>query len=168
MSEERQPVIEQEPASNVDQASNTKEEAVEILSWKQYFEANNMTTLLGKKWGVWTPILFIYYSLNFCCCVAACNFYSDVDRNTPCQLGDGVVVEGEAAAKVLDMAIYLLAIYHIAEWIRTTILLTVIVVGSNLLKVWYASAIFSVYGLCCFIYLHVVYASDWGMACGEV
>merc|ERR1711935_7257 len=61
----------------------------------------------------------------------------------------------------MDTAILLAAIFHILEWVRTTILLTVVLVGVNLMWFWYFSGILSAtFGLGSFIYLIAVYAGD--------
>ena len=65
------------------------------------------------------------------------------------------------------MALYLLGIFHVIEWIRTTILLAIICIGANLLPVWYLSALSAFYGIAVFIYAHVVYASDDSIACAD-
>lgn len=51
------------------------------------------------------------------------------------------------------------------EWIRSTLLLTVVIIGANLLKYWYISAVTALYGIAVFLYAHIVYASDKGSAC---
>ena len=65
------------------------------------------------------------------------------------------------------MAIYVLGIFHVIEWIRTTILLAIICIGANLLPLWYASAISAPFAIGVFIYAHVVYASDDSKACAD-
>ena len=62
----------------------------------------------------------------------------------------------------MDLVIYLLAIYHIIEWLRTTILMTTICIGVNFMWVWYITLVNSLYGLGVFIYCHIVYASARG------
>ena len=110
-------------------------------------------------------IVGFYYLIQFMCCVSACNFYSDHSRYNTCTRPDKTQIKGENASKVYDMAIYLTGVYHVIEWIRTTILLTVICVGANLMQIWYASALSALFGIAVFIYLHVVYASDDSKAC---
>ena len=65
------------------------------------------------------------------------------------------------------MAIKLVGIFHIIEWIRATILLTVVCLGVNLMKVWYISAVSTIYGLVAFIYRHAAYWSEEATACAE-
>ena len=99
------------------------------------------------------------------CAVCACNFYSDISRFNNCTRNDGSLIAGNDASAVYDMAIYLLGIFHVMEWLRTTILLTVVCVGANLMTIWYVSAISSLYGIAVFIYAHVIYASMDSKAC---
>ena len=135
--------------------------------WPQYFAPAVLTKLLGKKWTMFAVIVGFYYLICFMCCVSACNFYSDHSRYNNCTRENGELITGEDASKVYDMAIYLLGIFHVIEWIRTTILLAVICVGANLLPVWYISAISALFGIAVFIYAHVIYASDDSKACSE-
>ena len=97
--------------------------------------------------------------------VSACNFFSDFSRFNICERADGTVISGNDASAVYDMAIYLTGIFHVMEWIRTTILLTVVCVGANLMPIWYVSAISAFYGIAVFIYAHVIYASVDSKAC---
>ena len=100
-------------------------------------------------------------------CVAACNFYSDNARWATCTLDGDILIADEEASAVYDTAIYLAGIYHIIEWIRATMLLTVIVVGTNLMWVWYGTIFNALFGVGVFIYLHTAYAGEKGQACKE-
>ena len=97
--------------------------------------------------------------------VCACNFFSDFSRFNNCVRADGSIISGNDASAVYDMAIYLTGIFHVMEWIRTTILLTVVCVGANLMPIWYVSAISALYGIAVFIYAHVIYASADSKVC---
>lgn len=157
-------------AANVDAAPAEKEaqEMVPEMDWKEYFRPANVTKLLHKKFGLFSAVVGVYYLTQFVACVSAVNMYSDATRNAQCIDANDVNdlgVTGDEASAVMDPAITLLAIYHIIEWIRCTILLTVVCLGVNLMHVWYATALNSVYGLIIFIYCHVVYASPRGMSC---
>lgn len=59
--------------------------------------------------------------------------YSDSSRKLTCTSPNVISVSGESASAVFDTAIKLAGIFHIIEWIRTTILLTVIFIGVNLM-----------------------------------
>ena len=80
-------------------------------------------------------------------------------------LPSGILVSGDSASSVFDTAIKLAGIFHVIEWIRTTLMLTVICIGVNLMTVWYASAISALYGMAVFFYMMSVMASDLGQAC---
>jgi hypothetical protein len=78
---------------------------------------------------------------------------------------DGTKMTGEDASAVLDMAIYLGGVFHVAEWIRSTILLVIVLVGVNLMQIWYVTAINALYGIAIFIYIMVVVGSEDGKSC---
>lgn len=83
-------------------------------------------------------------------------------------MSDGTLLEGEEASAVYDLAILLAGWYHVIEWIRTTLLLTVICIGVNLISVWYLTSIITLYGIGVFAYIHYVYfALAEGKACAE-
>ena len=83
-------------------------------------------------------------------------------------IGTNFLTAGDEASKVYDMALYVLGIFYVIEWIRTTILLAIICIGANLLPLWYASAISAPFAIGVIIYAHVVYASDDSKACAVV
>ena len=89
--------------------------------------------------------------------VSACNFYSDVTRLGKCDLGNGIEKVGEDASSIMDTGIKVCGVFHIIEWIRTTMLLCIILIGSPLLNIWYFTAIPSaLYGIVAFIIMHTV------------
>ena len=79
----------------------------------------------------------------------------------------GIVLEGDQASEVFDMAIKLTGVFHIIEWVRATILLTVILINVNLMKIWYVTILNMIYGFVSFLFLHAVYFSEESMACAE-
>lgn len=122
---------------------------------------------MNKQFGLFAIIVGFYYIVQFICAVCACNFYSDISRFNNCVYTDGTLITGNDASAVYDMAIYLLGIFHVIEWIRSTVLLTVVCVGTNLMQIWYLTAISMFYGIAVFVYAHVIYASDDSQACAE-
>merc|ERR1719453_1718113 len=112
--------------------------------------------MMGKNWLLWTGVIMVYYIINFVMAVGACNFYSDVTHDSPCMSENKIVKSGDDASMVMDPAIKLCGIFHIIEWIRTTVLLTVVLIGSPLMIVWYVSGVSFLYGIVAFIYMHTV------------
>ena len=68
---------------------------------------------------------------------------------------------------VLDTAILLMAIYHLIEWIKTTLILTVACVGINLMYLYYPLVLNQVYGVIAVIYTMITVFSDDGEACSK-
>ena len=63
------------------------------------------------------------------------------------------------------MPLLLVAIYHMIEWIRTTVLLTVILIGVNWTIFWYLTSFNSIYGLIAYAFTHMSYFDQKGEAC---
>ena len=125
-----------------------------------------MTNFMHKKYAMFGGVVGFYYCIQFVACVAACNFFSDISRYNSCTMGD-VVITGDEASDVFDTAIRLAGVFHVIEWVRATILLTVVCIGVNLMQVWYVTAVTALYGIAVFIYVMVVVGSDKGQACSE-
>ena len=54
------------------------------------------------------------------------------------------------------------------EWIRTTVLLTIVLIGVPLMKVWYVTGVVTfLFGIAAFLYLHYVFASGDSLKCKD-
>ena len=69
--------------------------------------------------------------------------------------------------KVYDGVLLLLAIYHIIEWLKTTIVLTVVFVGINLMYVYLFLILNTLFGIFVMILTISVRFSEDGEACVE-
>lgn len=136
-------------------------------SWKVYLKPYWLSLLLNNTKIIYGFTITFYYLLQFVGCVATVNLYSDVDRLTPCAT-TGTLANPEEASKVFDTPLLILAIWHIIEWIRTTVLLTVVCIGVNWTIFWYVTMPNSIFGLVAYAIVHMVYFSDDGKACKEV
>lgn len=122
--------------------------------------------MLNRTKIVYGFTITIWYLAQFIGAVAVINLYGDIDRKNPCSL-TGTLSDGDEASKVFDMPFLLLAIFHMIEWIRYTVLLTVVCVGTNISLVYYIGAPNTLFGLIAYGITHIVYFSDDGKACGE-
>ena len=122
---------------------------------------------MNKKFFLFGSIIGFYYIVQFMMCVSCCNLYSDISRLNTCIRKDGTRITGAAASAVYDRTLYLVGIFHIIEWIRSTILLSVICIGANLMNFWYLSCLNMFYGLACLIIVHITYSSTDGKACAS-
>lgn len=142
--------------------SHEGDDAVEVQPWKHYFSPKIITQIMHSKYFLFGLLGFLIYVCEFIMCVAACNFYSDVTRKSPCDLGDGVIKVDEDASSIMDYAIKLAGIYHIIAWIRSTIYLASVLLGENLIQVWYITGVVGLYGLGVFLYLLTVFFGPAG------
>ena len=92
------------------------------------------------------------------------NFYCDIDRFTGCTAGQDPV----EAAGVFDTALLFFAIFHLIEWIKTSLLLSVACVGLPLMWVYFITSLNTIWGFVATIYTLIVLLSDEGEACSAV
>ena len=77
------------------------------------------------------------------------------------------LTDPERSSEVFDAPLLLLAIFHIVEWIRTTVLLTVILIGVNWAIFWYATTLNTLFGLIVYAFAHMAYFDEYGELCAE-
>ena len=135
--------------------------------WKVYLAPHWLSILLNKNKLLYGLTITFWYLANFIGCVAVINLYSDKDRLIPCDVTGELAVPDEAS-KVFDLPLLMLAIWHMIEWIRTTVLLTVVCIGVNWMLVWYITMPNTIFGLVAYAIVHMSYFSDDGKLCKEV
>jgi len=141
-------------------------------TFKDYIKPGSLSKIMGNR-----KMIFGFYALagylgQFFLVVSAINLYSDGDRGVRC----GSYAKGGenefhpdrmAVSSVYDLSLLLLAIYHIIEWVRFTILLTCMFIGVNLLHVWYFLGLNTIYGIAAYICCHVQRFSSDGYDCAD-
>lgn len=119
--------------------------------WHYMMPANFSKIISHSKaiFGIHTLIGYIGY---FFLIVIGINLYSDHDRFKKC---GGALFDGdEASSEVYDMAIMLLVIHHIIEWVRVIIFGVCVIIGANLMIVWYATSINTLFGIIVYCHAH--------------
>ena len=111
-------------------------------------------------------VVSFWYLAMFVGAVACINLYSDIDRTSPCSL-TGTLADPEEATKVFDTPLLILAIWHMIEWIRTTVLLTIVLIGVNWMISWYILIPNTLFGLVAYAIAHMAYFSEDGKLCKE-
>ena len=132
---------------------------------------NNTKLIFGLVVGLW-------YLTQFIGAVACINLYSDDDRLNVCvqptieEIDKSAserheLTDRDRSSEVFDVPLLLIAIYHIVEWIRTTVLLTVILIGVNWVIFWYATTINTLFGLIVYAFAHMAYFDEYGELCAK-
>jgi hypothetical protein len=122
---------------------------------------------MNKHFWKYGGFVTFWYLIQFIGCCACVNLYSDNERLTLCAT-TGTLADPNESSKVFDLAFMVLSIFHLIEWLRTTLLLTVICIGVNWTIGWYLTVLNTVYGLVAYAIVHMVYFSDDGKLCKEV
>ena len=168
------PNIDDMPSKSVDGPPGAGEESEderippppENSPWKVYLKGQWLTILLSKNKLIYGFSIGFWYLLNFIGSVAVVNLYSDKDRLIPCDVTGKLAVPDEAS-KVFDLPLVMLAVWHMIEWIRTTVLLSVVCIGVNWMTVWYATMPNTLFGLVTYAIVHMSYFSDEGKLCKD-
>lgn len=106
--------------------------------------------------GVWPQFMFISaipYMFHFFFTVYGVDQYSDWKRNIEC--GESTnAIEAEA---IFESSVGLTTVFHMVEWIRWTFFLTSVLVGSNMMPVFYfLGALNGLYGVVALIYSYCI------------
>lgn len=143
-----------------------KEVVYEEGPWSKYLwgpMGSNVPKLFDGNFYSVNAVFGLYYLTQFILALCACNFYSDSDRFLGCE-AEGYTSPVDAT-KGLDMALFLLAIYHIIEWLRTTLLLMISCTGANFTIAYYITALNVIFGFVAYIHCYVTYFSEVGQSC---
>ena len=142
-----------------------EEEELRLQDWSWYFHpAQSHKLITGRFWSYFVLVL-VYYMFQLVACICSVNFYGDIDRFNACN--DKDLKAPVDAAAVFDLPLLLMAIYHIIEWVKATLLLTVVLVGINLMWVYLVLCLNTVYGVVAIIVTMLVRFSADGDACAE-
>ena len=139
----------------------------EVHNFRFYSRHDNMARIIGNRkliFGLWGLIGYIG---QFILIVAVVNVYSDGDRFIPCGVAGMNQYDSEAQSAVYDTALRLLASYHIIEWVRMTLFLVTLLLGTNLMPLWYLTSLNSVFGIAAYIVCHVTRFSGDGLICKD-
>ena len=98
--------------------------------------------------------------------IASANFYSDIDRLTPCTYA-GPLSDPNVATTVYDFPILLLGIFHLITWLRVAVLCCVVCLGINLMHVWYYTIPVTIFGIVAYVITAMTLTSEDGAACAE-
>lgn len=135
-------------------------------SFKHYSKPANFGKIIGNRMAIFGTWGLIGYLGHFFLIIISINLYCDSDRLLSCNSewknGD------ERNSEIFDKALVLLAAYHLIEWVRIIMFLVTIILGQNLVFLYYVSGINTLFGLAAYIVTHVARFNEEGKACAEV
>ena len=137
---------------------------VAVHSWGWYMLPSNLTKITSNRkaiFGTWSLITYIGQFLLIVMCI---NDYSDGDRFISC---GSYPKEGESATVVYDNALLLLAIYHLIEWVRVIVFAVCVIIGANLMIIWYITIPNAIFGIVAYIIAHVARFGEAGKDCAD-
>ncbi len=139
-----------------------KDHPHEEHNFRFYSRPNNFAKLIGNKVSVFGTWGLIGYLGHFFLIIISINLYCDDDRLISCgKYRDG----DEENSKVYDTALVLLASYHLIEWVRIIGLLVTMILGQNLVLLYYITSLNTLFGIAAYIAAHVQRFNEDGKAC---
>ena len=84
-----------------------------------------MHEIVQKRWGLFFILTSVVYCYHFLSIIIGMDKYVHYSRFAGCE----GTTDFKDASAVFDMALLLVLIFHIIEWVRQTILITTILVG---------------------------------------
>lgn len=135
-------------------------------NFKFYCQSENFAKIIGNRkliFGTWG---LIGYVGQFILIVSVINVYSDQDRFNLCGIKD-LDSDNDKRSELYDMPLRILGAYHIIEWVRMTIFLVCLLLGQNFMPIWYMTSLNTIFGIACYITVHVVRFSGDGKLCAD-
>jgi hypothetical protein len=106
------------------------------------------------------------YIGHFFLIVIGINLYCDHDRLLKC--GEGRYDGDEKSTEVYDTGLLLLIIYHLIEWARIITFGVCVVIGANLMHLYYVTSLNTLFGIAAYCYGHYARFNTFGKECAEV
>ena len=106
-----------------------------------------------------TGVIYIYHIVW---AIYGVDEFCDITRSYPCY--DGHIKPPEA----YNNAIGIVAMFHLTEWIRQTILLTTALVNVNLMPLYYMFSINVIYGFFAMTYGIIIRFTGDGPVCSDI
>lgn len=125
-----------EPAENIDPPYQKKEEEEKDegpKDFKFYIGMEAANDIFQNRWGLFSLIGAIPYAYHFVSAILGVDVFCSYTRFTGC-VGATTFQE---ATEVYDSALMIICIFHIIEWIRQTVFVTVVLVGVPWLPVYF-------------------------------
>ena len=143
-----------------EEEEETKRQPVE--PFKYYLKPEQTYKIVSTRWGLFTALGGFTYFYHFAWTVAGVDNYCDYTRTKQCN-----GMNGDESSGVYDLAIGMVTIFHMIEWLRQTVFLTTALVNVNLMPLYYLLSVNVPYGFIAMIVaIGTRYGSD-GAACAE-
>ena len=139
-----------------DPKDSSRNEDIQALAanrpFSYYLKPENFTKIVSntkKIFGIW---VLIGYIGHFFLIIIGINLYSDGDRLKAC---GGAKYDGEeSSSEVYDMAFILLIIYHLIEWARIIVFGVCVLIGANIMIIYYITSPNTLFGIAAYCYAH--------------
>ena len=113
-----------------------------------YLKTEHVTKILTANYVKFGLGFLVCYGITFTLMIRGVSSYSEIGDNMLC----GGLQTIEEAEAVFDNAILIITIYHLIEWLRWAILITVCFIGHDLIPIWYLTSVNTLFGVGAHVY----------------
>ena len=142
--------------------------AEEEHNFKYYCKPDNFARIIQNRKAIFGTYGLVCYLGTFFLIIIGLNLYCDKERFNSCRRGEKGWEDGEVKnSDVYNDSLKLIISYHLIEWVRIIMFLVTIILGQNMMKIWYITSLNTIFGIIAYIYVHAQRFSDDGKACVE-
>lgn len=147
---------------NIDRAPEPEEEHNFIY----YCKPDNFCRIIQNRKVIFGTYGLVVYLGTFFLIIIGLNLYSDNERFRKCKPewnGEWDIRNSD----VYNDSLKLVLCFHLIEWARIIMFLITIILGQNLMRVWYYTSLNTIFGIIAYIYCHVQRFNDDGKLCKD-
>jgi hypothetical protein len=151
------------PPPKDEKEEEEEEEKPPVEKFSYYLKPYVSYKIVSTKWVTFTCLGGFTYFYHFAWTVAGVDNFCDYTRLLSCNAD----LNGDDASAVYDLAIGMVTVFHMVEWLRQTVFLTTALVNVNLMPLYYLLSLNVPYGFIAMIVgIGARYGAD-GAACAE-
>jgi apolipoprotein N-acyltransferase len=145
-----------------EQNEEEKEEEFEKQPLSEYFKPQFLYIILQKRWLPLSAISTLIYCVHLYFAIYGVDMYTDISRKRACT-ADGTWSEDNTAT--YQTAIGLVIAFHVIEWLRLLVILSICWIGSDLTILYYGLSLNVVYGFVAMLVAIIMRYSGTGAEC---
>lgn len=148
-------------SQNIDRPPVAEEEH----NFKFYCKPDNFARIIQTRQAIFGVYGLVCYLGTFFLIIIGLNLYCDKERWNSCrpEWNYGDIRNSD----VYNDSLKLIICYHLIEWVRIIMFLVTIILGVNMMKIWYITSLNTIFGIIAYIYVHAQRFSDDGKACAD-
>lgn len=121
-------------------------------NFRYYASPDNFCRIIQNRKTIFGIYGLIVYLGTFFLIIIGLNLYCDHERFISCNKDwkNGDIRNSD----VYNDSLKLVIIFHLIEWARVIMFLITIILGQNLIRLWYYTSLNTIFGIVAYVYVH--------------